>query len=273
MIKLLAIDLDRTTLDSTDTVPAGAMTALREAIDAGVTVAIATGRNVLAIPKALREMPGIRYAITSNGAAIFDLETLEPVFEKTIPLEQAVSLLERAGEMGIPRSVTIGRDVIDTTPEVYRLRHTFFHDYAESLFAEDLPAYVRERGEDVAKIHFLYMRQHDSGPVYDMLNAEENIAFTGDLTGHTEVVANYVDKGSGLARLARMLEIKKEEAAAIGDSDNDVTMLRWAGKSAAMGDAPNHVRASADFLTDDCDHDGIAKAVRMLLAADKEEQA
>ena len=273
MIKLLAIDLDRTTLDSTDTVPASAMEALKEAIDAGVTVAIATGRNVLAIPKALRELKGIRYAITSNGAAIFDLETLEAVFEKTIPLEQAVSLLERAGEMGIPRSVTIGRDVIDTTPEVYRLRHTFFHDYAESLFAEDLPAYVRERGEDVAKIHFLYMRQHDSGPVYDMLNAEENIAFTGDLTGHTEVVANFVDKGSGLARLARMLDVKKEEAAAIGDSDNDVTMLRWAGKSAAMGDAPNHVRASADFLTDDCDHDGFAKAVRMLLAADKEEQA
>ena len=50
-------------------------------------------------------------------------------------------------------------------------------------------------------------------------------------------------------------------------------MLRWAGKSAAMGGAPNHVRASADFLTDDCDHDGFAKAVRMLLAADKEEQA
>ena len=103
MIKLLAIDLDRTTLDSTDTVPASAMAALRQAIDAGVTVAIATGRNVLGIPKVLRELPGIRYAITSNGAAIFDLETLEPVFEKTIPLEQAVSLLERAGELGIPR--------------------------------------------------------------------------------------------------------------------------------------------------------------------------
>ena len=116
MIKLLAIDLDRTTLDSTDTVPASAMEALKEAINAGVTVAIATGRNVLGIPKALRELSGIRYAITSNGAAIFDLETLEPVFEKTIPLEQAVSLLERAGAMGIPRSVTIGRDVIDTTP-------------------------------------------------------------------------------------------------------------------------------------------------------------
>ena len=46
MIKLLAIDLDRTVLDSTDTVPASALEALREAIDAGVTVAIATGRNV-----------------------------------------------------------------------------------------------------------------------------------------------------------------------------------------------------------------------------------
>lgn len=273
MMKLLAIDLDRTCLDSTDTVPETAFAALRAAIDAGVTVAIATGRNLNGIPKALRTLPGVRYAITSNGAAIYDLETEEPVFQKSIPLEQAVSLLERAGEMGIPRSVTIGRDVIDTTPEVYRLRHTFFHDYADSLFAEDLPAYVRARGEDVAKLHFLYMRQHDSGPVYDMLNAEEHIAYTGDLTGHTEVVAAFVDKGAGLAQLARLLKLKKEDVAAIGDSDNDVTMLRWAGESVAMGGAPNHVRAAAKHLTDDCDHDGFAKAVRMLLAENKEEQA
>ena len=264
-LKLLAVDLDRTCLDSRDLVSERTVQALTKAMAAGVTVVIATGRNLLGIPKALRTLPGVKYAITSNGAAIFDLESQAPVFERSIPLETAVRLLERAGEMGVPRSVTVGRDVIDTTPEVFQIRHTFFHDYAESLFAEDLPAYVRERGEDPAKLHFLYMRKVDSAPVYDMLNAEPGIFFTGDLTGHTEVVAEGVDKGAALAQLAAQLGVSPAETAAIGDSDNDVTMLRWAGLSVAMGGAPNHVCASARFQTDDCDHDGLANAVEMLL--------
>ena len=264
-LKLLAIDLDRTCLDSRDQIPDSAMDALRAAIDAGVIVAPATGRNLLGIPKALRTLPGVRYAITSNGAAIFDLEEKRTVYTKYIPAEQAASLLERVGALGIPRSATVGQDVIDTTREVFQLRHSFFHDYAESLFTEDLPAYIRARGEDVAKLHFLFMRRFDSSPVYDLLNAEPGIAFTGDLTGHAEVVANYVDKGAGLAVLARHLGVSRDETAAIGDSDNDVTMLHWAGTSFAMGGAPNHVQAAATHQTDDCDHDGFAKAVRMLL--------
>lgn len=267
-MKLLAVDLDRTCLDSQDLLRETALDAMRRAIAAGVTVVPSTGRNLLGIPKALRTLPGVRYAITSNGAAIFDLETGEPVWQKLIPCEQAAGLLERVGALGIPRSVTIGRDVIDTTKAVFNLRHTFFHDYAESLFEEDLPAYVRARGEDVAKVHFLYLGQHDSGPVYDLLDAEPGVFWTGDLTGHTEVVAWGVDKGAALAKLGTLLGIPRAEIAAIGDSDNDVMMLRYAGKAVAMGGSPNHVRASADFVTDDCDHDGFAHAVDRLLAGE-----
>ena len=70
---------------------------------------------------------------------------------------------------------------------------------------------------------------------------------------------------AALAQLAEQLGISRAETAAIGDSDNDVTMLRWGALSVAMGGAPNHVCASARFQTDDCDHDGLAKAVEMLM--------
>lgn len=264
-MKLLAFDLDRTCLNSQDLVPDSALAALRRAIDAGIVVVPTTGRNLLGIPAAIRALEGVRYAITSNGAAIHDLETGETVYERPIPCEQAASILERVIAMGVPCSATVGRDVIDMSQAVFNLRHTFFHDYAESLFAEDLPAYVRERGRDVAKLHFLYLGQHDSGPVYDLLEAEPGVFWTGDLKGHTEVVAAGVDKGSGLAKLARLLNIPRAEIAAVGDSDNDVMMLRFAGSSAAMGGAPNHVRAAAKIQTDNCDHDGFAKAVDLLM--------
>ena len=265
-MKLLAVDLDRTCLDSRDQVRQSTLDALRAAVAAGVSVVIATGRNLLGIPKVLRELPGVRYAITSNGAAIFDLASGKAIYEKCIPMAQAAALLRAAEEMNIPRSVTVGPDVIDTTPEVYEIRHTFFHDYAESLYAENLVSYLQERGEEPAKLHFLYMRKYDSAPIYERLRAEPGIAFTGDLTGHTEVVAEGVDKGAALAQLAEGLGISREETAAVGDSDNDVTMLRWAALSVAMGGAPNHVRAAARFQTADCDHDGLARAVEMLLS-------
>ena len=265
MMKLLAVDLDGTCLDHEDILRPSVLAALQKAADAGVTVAVATGRNLLGIPAALRESGVVRWCITSNGAAIFDLEAGRAVEERSIPLETAAELLSRIRAMGFPTSVTVGKDVIDCDDAVYNIRHTFFHDYAESLFAPDLAAYVRARGEDPAKVHVLYLRKLDGTPVHAMLKEVPGITFTGHVKGHTEIVAAGVDKGAALLRLCVRLGIRPEEAAAIGDTERDLTMLRAASLSVAMGNAPESIRRAARFTTSDCDHDGIPEAVQMLL--------
>lgn len=265
MMKLLAVDLDGTCLDREDILHPSVLAALRRAADAGVTVAVSTGRNLLGIPAALRESGFIRWCITSNGAAIFDLETGSAVEERSIPLETAANLLSRIRDMGYPTSVTVGKDVIDCDNEVYTIRHTFFHDYAESLFTPDLAAYVRARGEDPVKVHVLYLRRLDGTPVHAMLSTVPGITFTGHVKGHTEIVAAGVDKGAALLRLCARLGVTPEETAAIGDSENDFTMLHAAGLSVAMGNAPESIRRAARFITADCDHDGVPQAVDMLL--------
>ena len=265
MMKLLAVDLDGTCLDHTDILRPSVLDALRRAHDAGVTVAVSTGRNLLGIPAALRESGFVRWCITSNGAAIYDLASGEAVEERSILLETAADLLARIHAMGYPTSVTVGADVIDCSDEVYALRHSFFHDYAESLFAHDLAAYVRARGKDPAKVHVLYMRRLDGTPVHTMLEQTPGVTFTGNVTGHTEIVAAGVDKGAALLRLCARLGVTAAETAAIGDSENDLTMLRAAGLSVAMGNAPETIRRAARFTTADCDHDGVPEAVDMLL--------
>ena len=265
MMKLLAVDLDGTCLDRTDVLRPSVLAALKKAAGAGVTVAVSTGRNLLGIPAALRESGFVRWCITSNGAAIYDLSAGSAVFERSIPVETAADLLATVRGMGYPTSVTVGRDVIDCDREVYALRHSFFHDYAESLFSDDLAAYVRARGEDPAKVHVLYLRRLDGTPVHALLQTVPGIAFTGDVKGHTEIVAAGVDKGAALLHLCSRLGVRPEETAAIGDSENDLTMLRAAGLSVAMGNAPEAIRAAARFTTADCDHDGVPQAVEMLL--------
>ena len=264
-MKLLAVDLDGTCLDHEDVLRPSVLAALKKAADAGVTVAVSTGRNLLGIPAALRESGFVRWCITSNGAAIYDLSTGEAVFRRSIPVETAAELLSTIRGMGYPTSVTVGQDVIDCDHDVYRFRHTFFHDYAESLFSDDLAAYVRARGEDPAKVHVLYLRRLDGTPVHELLQTVPGIAFTGDVKGHTEIVAAGVDKGAALLQLCSRLGVRPEETAAIGDSENDLTMLRAAGLSVAMGSAPDAIRAAARFTTSDCDHDGVPQAVEMLL--------
>ena len=89
-MRLLAIDLDGTCLDSKDRLPESTVLALRRALDAGVAVVPTTGRNLLGVPKTLRTLPGVRYVITSIGAAIYDLQEDRTVYECLIPCGQAV---------------------------------------------------------------------------------------------------------------------------------------------------------------------------------------
>ncbi|MBR3623182.1 MAG: HAD hydrolase family protein, partial [Selenomonadaceae bacterium] len=70
-----------------------------------------------------------------------------------------------------------------------------------------------------------------------------------------------VSKASGLRELAKILNISIEETMAIGDADNDLPMLKAAGKSVAMGNAAAHIKEAADFVTADCADHGFAKAI------------
>ena len=63
-------------------------------------------------------------------------------------------------------------------------------------------------------------------------------------------------------QLAQLLDIAPEETMAIGDSNNDLPMLKAAGRSVAMGNAGPDIKAAADYETADCNADGVAKAIR-----------
>ena len=83
--------------------------------------------------------------------------------------------------------------------------------------------------------------------------------------GQLEIVAPGVNKGAGLARAAALLGIPQEETIAIGDGENDISMLRWAGLGIAMANAPDNVKAAADVIAPVCDEDGAAWAMEKYL--------
>ncbi|CDB11512.1 cof-like hydrolase [Bacteroides sp. CAG:633] len=76
-----------------------------------------------------------------------------------------------------------------------------------------------------------------------------------------DVTAKGNTKQKGIDEIIRHFGIRLEDTIAFGDGGNDISMLRHAGIGIAMGNAADHVKAAADYVTDTVDNDGIAKAI------------
>ena len=92
-------------------------------------------------------------------------------------------------------------------------------------------------------------------------NFGDRLTVTNSKPTYLEMVNPQANKGAALAYLAEKLDIKQEEVMAIGDSNNDLDMIRYAGWGVAMGNAADKVKAAARFVTTRNDEDGVAEAV------------
>lgn len=99
-IRMIATDMDGTFLDDEKKVPPQNREALRRCAALGIEIVPATGRTVTGIPDALKELPGVRYAITTNGAVVVDLKENREISACRIPVETAVQVLRLARESG-----------------------------------------------------------------------------------------------------------------------------------------------------------------------------
>ena len=92
-LKLIALDLDDTTLRSDGTLSPKTKAALITAINQGIEVVVASGRSFSSLPQSIKDIEGIRYAITSNGAAIYHLENGERIHSITLKAQSVEEIL------------------------------------------------------------------------------------------------------------------------------------------------------------------------------------
>jgi hydroxymethylpyrimidine pyrophosphatase-like HAD family hydrolase len=80
-----------------------------------------------------------------------------------------------------------------------------------------------------------------------------------------ELLPKFTDKAVAVDKLMKYLDIKKEKVICVGDSFNDLTMLRYAGKGVAMGNAQPEVKEAADYIAPSNDEDGIVEVIRKFM--------
>jgi len=256
--KLLALDVDGTLVNYDNELAPAVKSTVTAARDAGIHVVISTGRAVPGVYDVLDklELREESLAVASNGSIVFGVEPFEVVKAVTFDAGPAVE-----------RLLQILPDALIAVEEVgvgYRVNKHFPHgEIGDHVFVDHIERMV---ADPVTRVIV-------RAPEYDLVGFSELVGDLGlDGTsfsiGHNawlDVAPPGVSKASGLETVTSILGVDRSDVLAIGDGNNDVEMLAWAGRGVAMGQASERAIQAADAITGSVDEDGAAQEIQRWL--------
>ena len=268
-IRILALDLDGTLLDSGKNLPAANREALAAAAARGVLVVPTTGRFFGGMPESVRALPFVRYAITINGAQVYDRQTDEALVREEIPLETALAVMRYLDGFDViydcyqdnwgRMTASLQAKAADYAPDAHYLK--MIRELREPY--PDLKAHLIEEGRDVQKMMLFARAEAVRAEIAAGLRTRfPELAVSSSTYNNLEINSASAHKGLALARFAERMGCGLENCMAFGDGSNDLTMIQAAGLGVAMANACDEVRAAADYVTTSNDEAGVAAALQ-----------
>ena len=262
-IKLITIDIDDTLVNTAKQVTPRVKAALQEATAQGVKVVLTTGRPLPGVQEYLDEL-GLnhqddQYAITYNGGVV-QTTNGEELGGKELAYSDYLRLREVADELGAYLQV-------ETIDAAYTSAKEINYWASRENFLIKMPLIIKPVDEMDPHDHYVkFMFIGDEADIdswRDALPADVKEAYyiVKSTPQHLEFMHKDATKGSGLLTLVAKLGIDRSETMALGDQQNDVTMIEAAGLGVAMGNAVPEVKAVADVETTTQNTDGVGVAV------------
>lgn len=266
--KLLVVDIDGTLLGKNGTISAEDKKALVRAGNAGIKVSLSTGRVVQACLRIIDQLSLDGYHMFFDGALVSNPQKGEEVYVKLISEELVRQIVEFAHRN------EINLDLYSAT-HFFVERETWASDIRRQFFGlqpivvDFTQLWQKERiikgtlvvrsAEERAKADSFYLHFKSS------LNFSRTKTPAYPEVDFINVVAPAVSKGKALEALTSFLGITLTEVIAIGDGDNDISLLSSAGLAVAMDNAPDELKVVADYVTLDVEHNGVAAAIERFL--------
>lgn len=267
-IRIIALDLDGTLLNENKELPEANLRALEAAAAKGIHIVPTTGRYYGGMPQVIRDLPFVRYAITVNGAQAVDTHTGEVLYRAEIPWQRAVDLMAYFDTLPVAYDCFLDNDAFMTADLQNRIAEYTDHPQYQKLVRElrrpvpELKAFVAERQRDVQKTQIFTMDMElRARMLRELPEMFEDVVTSSALLHNVEINDRRGNKGDALLALAAHLGCTAEQIMACGDGLNDLSMIEAAGLGVAMGNAEEALKACADYITDDCDHAGVAAAI------------
>ncbi|CAM3327521.1 Cof-type HAD-IIB family hydrolase [Vagococcus fessus] len=259
--KLIVVDLDGTTLNSNGVISEENKLSLRKAAEQGIEIAIATGRTFESARDFMNEIGINGHVVTLNGSGVRHIEANKPLYLSYIEPEVVSHMMSVDGVNRVNSYFNTGEKsyVIVREREIYD-SFPFNPALHEINSLDDL-------GSDISNLSKLLFSTSDSELLEEINQGLKKLALEVVYPDKwcLEVTAEGVSKASALAILADELGITQQEIAAIGDSENDLEMIRYAGVGIAMENAMPSVKEAAKYITTHHNEDGVAYAVTKLL--------
>ena len=269
-IKLIALDIDGTLINSKMEVLPSSVEVLNRAAQQGINIVLSTGRPEPECDEMLKALPCIDYINGCTGARVVEVKTGRVIAGTYMSTKEAKQLYR------LLRDLDLMVCVLDPDLAVYHAEakvlerlfaeappHVVAHFKKYYVAVDDMEAYLDGR-DQIIKIYMPCFTQQALEESKCRLAGEPYVVLQCGPCD-VEICPADTDKGTGLAMLAQALGFTADEVMAIGDSENDLGMLRYAGLPVVMGNGSDAAKALAKYITDDNDHDGVAKAVNMVL--------
>lgn len=266
-IRIVALDLDGTTFDSAGDLSERNAAALEAAAAAGVHIVVSTGRSYASLPDQIKNVNGIEYAITSNGAHVNRMRTGEQIYSDFLDPGAVEEIAVLKDETGADIEVFInGRAYVD---------ESYYRDVEENGCVYRNAAYVlwsrrpvenvtelmlRNKGE-IENVNFIYPTLELLAEAKPKVEAIKNATITSSFPNNLEVGGPNTSKKTALLWLLDTLGLDPDELMCCGDAPNDIAMVELAGIGVAVANAWGGLKDHADYITASNDDDGVALAI------------
>lgn len=269
-IKLVALDLDDTTLRSDSTLDPVTKDALIKIIDAGIEVVVASGRAYRSLPEEVLSIPGVRYAITSNGAAIEKVPCGERILSRVLPETCVHEILSAFPDVYMLEAFIEGqpyclKEYIDDPVRYGCSRDYVNYVQTTRLPVSDMRAFISENAEKLDSIDLVCRNAEEKQGYYKKAKEISGVYVTSSSPRLVEISDSGAGKGKALRELCDMLGVKAENVAAFGNGDNDADMLAFAGFGVAVGNASEVCKEAADYICETNNDLGVAKTLLKLI--------
>ena len=256
-IKLIALDLDDTLLRNDLQISPRAKAAIRHAVERGVAVTLATGRMFASALPFAQEL-GLDLPLITYQGALVKYADGRVVYHRPIPLGIARELVDFILPYGHHLNVYLNDELFMQQDSPEGQRYAAIAKVPVHLVADLRDIIVTEPTKLVviAKEPQLDVLAEDL-----QLNFGNKINLTKSKPYFLELAHPLATKGKALATLAKSLNIEAHEVMAVGDSPNDLDMIKYAGFGVAMGNAVEEVKKYARYITCSNDDDGVAEVI------------
>lgn len=264
--KLVIADFDDTLTDETQVIPDVVKKAVTDYINAGGRFAICTGRMISAVIPYARELYIEGEVIGYQGSVVADVKTGKFLYEDAVPYDVAVRIAEWLEKEGLYYQLYEDDTFVIKEETDYSALYRRFTRDDPKVTGEPLLTYMQKKRLSPTKMLLVTEPEKVEGCIKTLTEL-----FGNDVLVNTskkfilEIVKKGVDKGTAVLNYAKSLGIKAEEVICVGDSMNDVPMLKVAGLGVAVGNASESAKKVADIVVSDAMDGGVADAIKIAM--------